>query len=158
MNDRTIKELIDVFHEREEHSLWTAFNQLFLFVSAKQYSKNTDIYYLGKVLSYEQLKTLSEYYEGGSIRFPTSDELDDCYTLTVCFFLEKILGWRWSKIKKYFKESNNTELNTVSYGIKTSKLEKEMAKELTILFERVNKNNQDSFLEEVSKNGKKEEK
>jgi hypothetical protein len=155
MNLDAITKCIDTYYQKEETSLWAAFNQLFLFISAKQFSQNTDIYYLGKVLSYDQIKKLSEYYEGGSIRFPSSDELKNCYTLSVCFFLEQVLGWSWPQIREYFKESK-IDLNTVSYGIQTKRLKTELAKEMQILFDRIDKSKEKEFVEEVKKSGKEE--
>lgn len=148
----TIKKYLKDFFSNDNDQLWSIFNKLFLYISSRNYDQ-TDIYYLGEILSYDQLKQISEFYNGDKIRIPKKEELTNCYTLTICFFLYKILGWNWKKIKEYFKESSNLNLNSKSYGIQLKKLEESLSKDLEKSIDSIEKNSiLDKFLNEAKEN------
>jgi hypothetical protein len=151
-SDNTIDKYLGEFFAKDENRLWNIFNKLFLYISSRNFDK-TDIYYLGEILSYDQLKKIAEYYDGDKIRTPKKNELENCYILTVCFFLYKILGWDWPTIKNYFKESSQLNLNTKSYGTQIKKLEEKLSKDMHVALDSVEKNTElHNFLKEVKQN------
>ena len=60
-----------------------------------------------------------EILKGQTLKFPSSEELEDSILTTICYYYKEIQGKNWDDIRA---EINVPNLNTISYGIKVRNL------------------------------------
>jgi hypothetical protein len=133
MNIGTIKELLDEYFLVEERQLKEIFNQLTLYIYAKESKQNnSDLYMLAKILPDNYLNALIRYYDGDILKTPTKEEFLQSYLLAFCFFLKEIQGWTWEEIKKFFPTTLAYEnlISSISIGRKINNIKEDIDKGL----------------------------
>lgn len=138
INKSEIEKKIEEFFEQDEQNLKSLFNQIFAHICLTEFGK-TDIYYLSKIVTFDQLKKISQYYNGDTIKTPTEEEANECVFLTICYFLREELGWDWQRIKTYLNVQNDEYFSSVSLGKKILNVKESMKKDLKYMLSQINR-------------------
>lgn len=105
---------------KEEESLISDIIRISLLKTAEKdenYLVFTEIYNL---LGLEKFTELITLIDGGTIVFPSKDELRDAVLTVVCYYYRNVLNKDWEEIKTLL---NLPDISSVKYGIKSSQLE-----------------------------------
>jgi len=129
----SLEEKFKKYVETEKTELPSIFFQLTLYIYQQKINEH-DLYILAKLLNYEDLIKLINYYDGGLLKLPTKKEFKESYILAVCFFLKEIKNWDWKKIKQCLDLSEE-DLNSYKLGYEINKLKNSLNKDLTIILE-----------------------
>jgi hypothetical protein len=150
----TIEDKIKDFFKEDEENLKSLFLQIFTHICNTEFG-NKDIYVLGKILSFNQLKKLSEYYDGDTLKIPSMKEFNEIYFLSLCYFLKEEVGWDWKKIKEVLGVNNDDEFfSTISLGKRILTIKETMKKDLRFMLDSLTKESKENvpdFIEEVKK-------
>lgn len=125
MNSETFSTPVNLFEERlnelfKKKTTVRESDQVLLLVSMilLDNPNNTDLVDTYNLLGLEDFVKLVHLFDGRTVRFPTSGEIQEMIVLAFCYYYREVRGLDWDEIRAILP----WDISSVSYGSRVKKL------------------------------------
>lgn len=152
MKNQAVQKIIENYFEKQKLNDAQIFNVLRLYIyKIKSLQFDSDLHVLGKLLQPEQLRAVTEYFNGDVLKTPKKSELLESTFLAICFYLKEIQGWDWLKIREFINlpEVDKDLLSSISIGKQINNLKESLGKDIMDLIKQMDVEKFEDTLNEV---------
>lgn len=124
------KQLDELFSRKSDSEIDTIFRIVSLVIN-NDYSNNTDLRDLYRVIDLESFVKVVSIFENRSVKFPSKNSVKESLMLALCYYYKEIEGWSWEQIKN----SLPFDISSISYGIRIKSLDRFLINKINELVE-----------------------
>ena len=113
------RQLDNLFAKKAESEVDIIFRIISLVIH-NDYSSNTDLRDLFRVVDLESFIRVISVFENRTVKFPSKSDIKDSLMLALCYYYHEIEGMSWEEIKAVLP----FEVSSIAYGIKIKNFDK----------------------------------
>lgn len=141
----TLKETVAKYFETIETKDTEILKQLQLYIYSID-TGDSDLYMLAKLLPEELLDKVIEYFDGGTVSLPSIDEMKVLKMVAIVYFLKKIKGLPWKKIKQLLNIDDDSSLNTAIFSRKIDRIDDQLKNSFKSLLNKMSESDIEKLL------------
>lgn len=147
-----VQQKLDAYFKSTQDSDEKIFYQLMLYIFGLKH-KQHDLYLLAKILPIEHVISLTNYFSGDTLKFPTKDEMYDLYLTSICFYFKKIKGMNWSEIKDLLDlpEKDKELISSISLGYAVNNISDNLTRDLRDILKQVKTKDYKELIESLKR-------
>ena len=142
-----LTETVAQYFEQAEQKDTEILKQLQLYIYGMD-SSDSDLYMLAKILPEEYLDKLVDYFDGGTLTFPSKENMRVLKMVAIVYFLKKIKGLPWKKIRELLNIEEDSNINTSTFSRRIDKIDDHLKQTFKVLLDRMSQEDVEKILME----------
>ena len=142
-----LTETVAQYFEQAEQKDTEILKQLQLYIYGMD-SGDSDLYMLAKLLPEEYVDKLVDYFDGGTLTFPSKENMRVLKMVAIVYFLKKIKGLPWKKIRELLNIEEDSNINTSTFSRRIDKIDDYLKQTFKVLLDRMSQEDVEKILME----------